>query len=104
MDWMTPLGYIIGFTTVGYVLAKGHSIGLIFNLNAIILVYGGTLGATLLSYHQGIIRQAIRAWMVFLFPGDRPEPAAIIQIIIRLAEKARRQGMDSLETDINQLR
>ena len=25
MDWMTPIGYLIGFGTVGYVLIQGNS-------------------------------------------------------------------------------
>ena len=103
MDWMTPLGYLIGFGTVGYVLIVGNSVGLIFNLHAIILVYGGTLGATLLSYPSTTIIQATRAVRVFLFPGSRPSPTSVIQVIIRLADKARRQGIESLEGDLAQI-
>src|SRR5882672_10270162 len=103
MDWMTPLGYLIGFSTVGYTLVHGQAVGLIFNAHALILVYGGTLGATLLTYPQNVIVQAIRAVRVFLFPGTRPSAISAVTLIVRLAEKARRQGMDSLEPDINQL-
>ncbi len=103
MDWMTPLGYLIGFGTVGFVLIRGNSVGLIFNAHALILVYGGTLGATLLSYPQHIIVQALRAVRVFLYPGSRPGANAVIRTIMRLVEKARRQGVDSLETDLPQI-
>src|SRR4051812_27875873 len=104
MDWMTPLGYLIGLGTVGYVLIQGNSVGLILNFHAILLVYGGTLGATLLSYPSTVIVQAIRAVRVFLFPGSRPEAMDVIRVIMRLAEKARRQGLESLEPDLLQLR
>lgn len=104
MDWMTPLGYLIGLGTVGWVLVQGNSVGLILNTHAIILVYGGTLGATLLSYPSSVIFQAIKAVRVFLFPGDRPEATDVIRIIMRLADKARRQGTESLETDLAQIR
>jgi chemotaxis protein MotA len=103
MDWMTPLGYLIGLGTVGWVLVRGNSVGLIFNLNAIVLVYGGTLGATLLSYPSTAIMQAIRSVRIFLFPGRRPSPTSLIQVIIRLADKARRQGVESLEADLPQI-
>jgi len=69
---MTPLGYLIGFSTVGYTLVKGQSVGLIFNSHALLLVYGGTLGATLLTYPQNIIVQALRAVRVFFLPGISP--------------------------------
>src|SRR3954470_4847738 len=104
MDWMTALGYLIGFSTVGYTLVHGQSVGLIFNAHALILVYGGTLGATLLTYPQNVIVQAMRAVRVFLFPGQRPNPSDVVTVITRLAEKARRQGMKSLDADIPQLR
>jgi chemotaxis protein MotA len=104
MDWMTPLGYLIGFGTVGYTLVQSQSVGLIFNMHALILVYGGTLGATLLTYPQNVIVQAIRAVRVFLMPGARPSSADVVTLIVRLAEKARRQGLESLQADVNQLR
>ncbi len=103
MDWMTPLGYLIGLTTVGYALVAGDSVGLIFNAHAILLVYGGTLGATLLTYPKNVLMQALRAVRVFLFPGNRPDPSSVVTLIIRLAEKSRRQGLESLEPEINQL-
>ena len=89
MDWMTPLGYLIGLGTVGYVLVQGQSVGLILNFHAILLVYGGTIGATLLSYPENVIAQAIRAVRIFLFPGSRPSAATVIRLVMRLAEKAR---------------
>jgi len=104
MDWVTVLGYVIGLGTVGYVLVDGNSVGLIFNMHAIILVFGGTLGATLLSYPGPVLAQAIRATRVFLFPGSRPQAPTLIRILIALLEKARRQGIESLEADLAQVR
>src|SRR5258708_32338722 len=103
MDWMTPLGFLIGFSTVGYTLVKGQSVGLILNMHAFLLVYGGTLGATLLTYPQNVLVQALRAVRIFLIPGNRPSAPNVVALIVRLAEKARRQGMESLQPDITQL-
>jgi len=104
MDLMTPLGYLIGLGSVGYVLIRGNSIGLILNMHAILLVFGGTLGATLISYPGSVVGQAVRAVRVFLFPGSRPDTSNVVQIIVRLADKAKRQGLESLEADIPQIR
>lgn len=104
MDWVTPLGYLIGLGTVAYVLVDGNSLGLIFNLHALVLVYGGTIGATLLSYPAGVLGQAIRALRIFLFPGARPDATSVIRLIIRLLDKSRRQGLESLEADMAQIR
>jgi chemotaxis protein MotA len=104
MDLMTFLGYFVGFGTVGYVLISGNSVGLILNVHAIILVFGGTLGSVLLSFPSSILFQASRSLRVFLFPGNRPETTGIIRLLMRLSDKARRQGMESLETDLAAIR
>ena len=104
MDWMTPLGYLVGFSTVLFALARGGSMGLIFNAHALLLVYGGTLGATLLTYPSTVISQAVRGLRIFFLPGDRPKPAPVIALLIQLSEKARRQGLESLAPDIAQIR
>lgn len=104
MDWVTPLGYLIGLGTVGYVLIDGNSLGLIFNAHALILVYGGTIGATFLSFPASVLLQALRAVRVFLFPGARPEPATVMRFMMQLIEKSRRQGLESLEADIAAIR
>ena len=104
MDWMTPIGYIIGLGSVGFVLIQGNSVGLILNMHAILLVFGGTLGATLLSYPASVIFQSVRAVRIFLFPGSRPDATAVVRTIVRLADKAKRQGVDSIETDLPQIR
>src|SRR5437870_3598284 len=103
MDWMTPLGYLIGLSAIGYVLVSGQTVGLIFNLHAFVLVFGGTLGSTLLSYPTGVIRQALQALRVFFLPGTRPGVTNVIDLLTRLAEKARRIGPESLEDDIAQV-
>src|SRR5258708_39141076 len=100
MDWMTPLGYLIGLGSVGYVLIQGNSVGLILNMHAILLVFGGTLGSTLISYPSGVILQAVRALRIFFFPRSRPHTTVVIGTIVRLAEKTKRQGVESIEGDI----
>jgi chemotaxis protein MotA len=104
MDWMTPIGYLIGLGSVGFVLIQGNSVGLILNMHAILLVFGGTFGATLISYPGTVIGQALRAMRIFLFPGARPDSMAVIRTIVRLGDKAKRQGIESLEEDLNDIR
>src|SRR5690349_11320418 len=104
MDLMTPIGYLIGLGSVGYVLIQGNSVGLILNAHAILLVFGCTFGATLISYPSSVIFQAVRAVRVFLFPRPRADTTVVIRTIVRLAEKARRQGVESLEGDLAQIR
>jgi chemotaxis protein MotA len=85
------------------VLVQGNSVGLILNAHAILLVFGGTLGATFISYPSTLIFQAVRAVRVFLFPGNRPSATALVRTIVRLSDKARRQGLESLEEELPQV-
>jgi chemotaxis protein MotA len=50
-----------------------------------------------------VIVQSIRAVRVFLFPGSRPDTTAVVRTIVRLADKAKRQGLESLEEDLPQI-
>jgi len=104
MDWMTPIGYLVGLGSVGFVLIQGNSVGLILNMHAILLVFGGTFGATLITYPSSVIFQALRAMRIFFFPGNRSDPTAVIRMIVRLADKAKRQGLESIEADLPQTR
>ena len=83
---------------------QGNSVGLIINFHAILLVFGGTLGATLLTFPSNIIYQSMRAVRIFLFPGSRPDATAVVRTIVRLSDKAKRQGLDSIEADLPQIR
>src|ERR1017187_6069255 len=104
MDWMTPVGYLIGLGSVGYVLVQGNSVGLILNTHAILLVFGGTFGATLISYPSTVIIQAVRAVRIFLFPGARPDTTAVVRTLVAIADKVKRQGLESIETDLPNIR
>src|SRR5260370_42678300 len=104
MDWLTPIGYLVGLGSVGYVLIKGNSVGLILNMHAILLVFGGTFGATLVSYPSSVIFQALRAVRVFLFPGSRPDTTAVVRTIVRLTDQAKRPGLGSVEPALTQIR
>jgi len=77
-----------------------------WNPPAFVLVVGGTLGATVLSYPgerlrtlPGVLRRA------FLLPdgsavqGSGDDRPALVAILVNLAEKARREGLLSLEDD-----
>src|SRR5215467_10728514 len=99
MDWMTPIGYLIGLGSVGYVLIQGNSVGLILNMHAILLVFGGTFGATLISYPSNVIFMATLAIRIFFFPGSRPDTNAVIRMLVSLADMAKLQGLESIEAD-----
>jgi chemotaxis protein MotA len=88
----------LGLVLLGQAL-EGGSVGSILQLTAAMIVLGGTLGAVLVSFPLHEIKQAVFA-LAHVFT-DAPEPLeASIQEIVRLATRARRQGIMSLEDEL----
>lgn len=93
---------IIGLFSCVLLIAMGFAfsgnIGLYFNLAALCIVVGGTLGATLMSFRTK--RLAI-LWQV-LKTSSRTrikEPDEIVEILIDLSVKSRLKGLLSLQED-----
>ncbi|MEJ5243626.1 MAG: motility protein A [Desulfomicrobiaceae bacterium] len=94
MDIATIVGIFVAFGLVIASIAK--DIMVFVDIPSVLIVFGGTIGAVLISYplHQvlgvmGVIKKA------FLFKLDAP--ADIIARFMEYANKARREGILSLE-------
>lgn len=103
MDLMTIAGLMVGLGSLYYVLTSGNAVDFVFNLHALLLVFGGTLGATLMTYPWSIIKSVPYAFLMIFIPSKRYRSKDIIENIVRLSEKAKRDGVDSLQADIDRL-
>ncbi|MCK4911377.1 MAG: MotA/TolQ/ExbB proton channel family protein [Thermodesulfovibrionales bacterium] len=105
MDLMTVIGLVAGVSTIYYVLAEGNILHLLLNPVAFVLVFGGTFSATLISYPWGTLKHIFAASR-FMFIGRKhsdEDKQLLIEQMATLAEKARLQGADSLQSDAEQL-
>ncbi len=102
MDFMTVFGLLMGGATMFFVMAEGNILNMIINPLAFILVFGGTFSATLISYPWDIVRRIIPSLKtMFVKTGNGSEHREdLIEQITRLAEKARRQNIESLQEDV----
>lgn len=94
-----PLG--LGMIVVGHVLEDGH-VGSLLQGAAALIVFGGTLGAVCLSFSMRDMREAWRS-LRFVFVDDLPPASHVLDAIGRLASKARKDGILSLEDEIEGL-
>lgn len=103
MDLMTVLGVVTGLGVVLFVIIHGDMAQYLLNLEAFILIFGGTVGSIMISYPWSAIRFVPNAFKMMLFPPKRPPPNLLINTFVRLAEAARRSGTDSLAGELRGL-
>ena len=98
MDKMTIIGLVAILLTILYVLAAGNILHMLFNPLALIIVYGGTFSAPLIAYPWAVIKEIIPSLRVMLFPSKHSDKDMedMIAKLSSLAEKARREGVESL--------
>lgn len=91
-----PVG--IGLILLGQAV-EGGTVGSILQATAALIVFGGTLGAVLLSFSWVDARRALTALRtIFVWDG---EPAGrTIDAIVEYATRARKAGIMSLEDDL----
>jgi chemotaxis protein MotA len=99
MDLATVIGFVVAWGAFfGSVLLEGGDLKAFANPSAIILVFGGTLGATLMSFplEQMLKLPAITKCAIMGPPMDL---AKTIQTLVVFAERARREGLLALEEE-----
>jgi chemotaxis protein MotA len=81
---------------------EGGSIGSIIQPTAALIVLGGTFGACLLQFPLSVSISSFKS-IVKAFLEPQTNNKAVIQEIIRLANKARKEGVISLESDMQKI-
>ncbi|MFQ6675136.1 MAG: motility protein A [Fidelibacterota bacterium] len=101
MDLGTALGLLlgIGFITVGIVNNNGDPRWFL-DLDALVIVIGGTLAATLVNYP---LKNVLSIFKVLgqAFRGEEIGHQEVIDELVEKAQKARKKGIMSLEADLN---
>lgn len=100
MDIMILLGWLIGLGSILWVLNSGGTLHFFFNLHAFVLVFGGTLGSTFITYPFALLKRVPSALLLFAFPGRRASAESLMNIMLNLASRARRSSFESLENDV----
>ncbi len=99
MDLSSILGLVLGFVMLvgGFLLEGGHFTSLL-EPTAAMIVFGGTAGATIASFSMEDIKQVPQLFKI-TFTEKRYEVQELIAILSSFAEKARREGLLSLERE-----
>jgi chemotaxis protein MotA len=103
MDKSSVAGVLIalGGITVGLMLEGGKLLQ-ILQPTAALIVFGGTLGAVMLQFPLRVVFVAFRR-LGQLFFDDSKDPQTLITEIVGYAHKARKDGIVSLDTELENI-
>jgi len=103
MDLGTIIGLLLAFGGIlGGQAIEGGSVGSLIQGTAAIIVLGGTFGACLIQFPLSVFIASMKSVSKALF-APKTRNRNVIAEIIRYANKARRQGIVSLESDVENI-
>jgi chemotaxis protein MotA len=99
MDLATIIGLVLAFGAIfGGQALEGGSVGSIMQPTAAIIVLGGTFGALLVQFPLAVAINSFKSILKVFFEA-KVDSKAVISEIIRFANKARKEGIISLEAE-----
>ena len=102
MDIATILGVISAFGLVWIAIFLGGGIQLFINIPALMIVVGGTLGATMINYPLRDVFGVFKVVKKALFARNT-SVAELIKRFMAFAQKSRKEGILALEAEIKEV-
>lgn len=104
-DYLTPIGIIFGLICIVIaILASGGQEGLLtfIDVAAILIVFGGLIGSLLINFKFEQIK-LVPIVLREAFRKKDQDLTELIQLFIRLSERARKEGILSLELEAEEI-
>ena len=97
MDILSIIGILLGFSAVvGGNLMEGGQLEALVNGPALLIVLGGTLGATLLQFPPSVFLRSLRI-SLWIFKPEKPVLTQQIRQVVAWSALARKEGLLGLE-------
>jgi len=103
MDFATILGVICAFGLVFIAIFAGGGLQLFINAPALMIVVGGTLGATMINYPLRDVFRVFNVAKKALFTKSI-SVNELIKRFLSFAKKSRKEGILALETDLKDVK
>jgi len=104
MDIATIFGLLLSFgAIIGAYSLEGGDLEAVVGLPAMLIVIGGTLGATIVTTSISTVVR-VPNYLYLSFTRQRESFARVIDRLVKLAEKARREGILGLESDLKEIK
>ena len=98
-DLSTIIGFLVGIGAIaGSVLIEHGNLFSYFNISATLLIFGGTIGVAFVAYPMSVVKRLPKLMMI-AFKETKYDDEALVEQFVKLAEKARRDGLLALEQE-----
>lgn len=87
---------------VGGLLLEGGRLSQVLQPTAAIIVFGGTIGAVLIQFPLPTVLKSVRR-LAHVFLEPKCDPAAMVQELVKFANRARREGIISLDAELEKI-
>lgn len=102
MDFMTILGIGLGLSLVLGAIAMGGSMTVFWSMSSIMITVGGSFAALLINFQVPQITTVYQITKNAFF-AEIKDIGELIQLFVRLGQKARREGLLALEDELSAL-
>ena len=103
MDPAAIVGLVLGFVAVfGTQILEGGSPTSILLVPPLFLIFVGSAGASMASNTLPGMMTAIK-WLVYAMTAKKPDPETVVEPLVKMAERARREGLLALESEMEKV-
>ena len=102
MDISTVVGIVSAFVLMVLAIVSGGPLSIFINIPSVIIVVGGTIGATLVHYPFGEVFRAVSIFKKAFFHKDQ-SPAQTVAQLVKFAGKARKEGILALQSVMDEV-
>jgi len=102
LDIATIIGIVVGLGLIVFTIATGEGAGMFIHIPSAMIVFGGSVAATLISFSLkevlGVISVIQKAFFTASYDGGQ-----LIDQIVTLSKKARKEGLLAIDKDVNEI-
>jgi len=102
MDITTIIGSLLGISLIVIAIVTEGSLLTFWSYSSLLVVLGGIIAATLINYPLAQIISVMKVVRI-AFKGEQEKPIELIEKLIAMAQKARREGLLALDNDIEDI-
>ena len=102
MDITTGIGLVSGIIVIAVMMLLGGDLHMFISDHAIIIIFGGSIAATMIRFPLGAMLHGLPLGARFAFTMSRLSARELVDELARVAEIARKQGpvgLEKVETD-----